>query len=558
MDKRYAQKDITGFEKRVAELGARKKAITKKCIVNAGLLKAGKSTLFNALLGERVFESDVIRATVKNQKREAEGYFLLDTPGLDANAQDTKEALTAYAKADAIVFVHNLQEGEFNQVEIDSIEQIGSLYGDKKAFFQKTILALSHKDQVEEEYPDICRRIEEQCEGSIKGHFCKIVCVDPAGYLKGVDEDKELLKKASGIPELKEALRACILNGVDLQSGRLQKEKGELIEEIDDAIAGLEKEIPKGPEISSAAIDRASKDMKKRADKVIKEINDTVKLPLSRTSSGWDRYKCFGREKDYKEYRSEWDARSAGKAVIEASIRSIAKAARGDAMDIVSSAEDCISFEKKPKGIQDRLSDAYEEIRHTALNAGVTISTNFTVVLRDPEKASDGEKSSVYRISRSELEKAHQELSYVRDRARNIDTADFSSATRYAEKESYNLYIDYDIRTEWVKGLFGERMKDVEKYHFDAGGAIDDISFDASDIVDDIYSRAQEAVESAFYQIKRDLTGQFKELTDKMLAEMAEKKEKAEKQEQEIQRKAQAIQDQIARLERCRQAAAGL
>ena len=244
--------------------------------------------------------------------------------------------------------------------------------------------------------------------------------------------------------------------------------------------------------------------------------------------------------------------------MIEASIRSIAKAARGDAMDIVSSAEDCISFEKKPKGIQDRLSDAYEEIRHTALNAGVTISTNFTVVLRDPEKASDGEKSSVYRISRSELEKAHQELSYVRDRARNIDTADFSSATRYAEKESYNLYIDYDIRTEWVKGLFGERMKDVEKYHFDAGGAIDDISFDASDIVDDIYSRAQEAVESAFYQIKRDLTGQFKELTDKMLAEMAENKEKAEKQEQEIQRKAQAIQDQIARLERCRQAAAGL
>ena len=104
--------------------------------MNAGLLKAGKSTLFNALLGERVFESDVIRATVKNQKREAEGYFLLDTPGLDANAQDTKEALTAYAKADAIVFVHNLQEGEFNQVEIDSIEQIGSLYGDKKAFFK--------------------------------------------------------------------------------------------------------------------------------------------------------------------------------------------------------------------------------------------------------------------------------------------------------------------------------------------------------------------------------------------------------------------------------------
>ena len=39
-------------------------------VTNAGLLKAGKSSLFNALAGREFFEMDVIRATVRNQQVE--------------------------------------------------------------------------------------------------------------------------------------------------------------------------------------------------------------------------------------------------------------------------------------------------------------------------------------------------------------------------------------------------------------------------------------------------------------------------------------------------------
>ena len=57
-----------------------RRCLKKKIIVNAGLLKAGKSSLLNALTGKRQFATDVIRATVKNQKEETDKYILLDTP----------------------------------------------------------------------------------------------------------------------------------------------------------------------------------------------------------------------------------------------------------------------------------------------------------------------------------------------------------------------------------------------------------------------------------------------------------------------------------------------
>lgn len=558
MDKNYEYKSGAGFEVRAEALKARKRRETKKLIVNAGLLKAGKSTLFNALLGEKVFATDVIRATVENEKKEAEGYFLLDTPGLDANEQDTGEALKAYAEADAIVFVHNLQEGEFNRVEIDSIEKICNLYGDREIFFHKAVLVLSHKDQVEEQYPDIRRRIEEQCQDIVKGKFYEIVCVDSAGYLKGVEEGKELLKKVSGIPGLIDVLKACISNGVDLQSGRFKKEKDELISEIEGAIAELKKQMPKEAEISSAAIDQASKDIKAKADKVVKGINDTVKLPSRYLSMKSNHYKWRGKEKDYKEYRSEWDARSAGEAAIEESIRRIAPHAKQDAMNIVTSAEGYISLEKEPKRIQNRLADAYEDMRHTALNAGVTISINFNVKLRDPSKVSDGKGSSSFWYGESKLEKAIRELSYVRDSARRIDSGNFSSASGYAKRYDSNLFIDYNLRDEYVRGIFGEKLKSVEKYFFDADGAVQDVSSDAVEIVEDIHSRAYEAVEAAFDQIKEDLEKQFRELTNKILSELADKRKNAEGQEKEIQQKREDIQAQIARLEECRRSVSAI
>lgn len=546
MYKRLDQRDITRFEKKVAELEARKKASAKKLIVNAGLLKAGKSTLFNALLGEKVFESDVIRATVKNEKKEAEGYFLLDTPGLDANEQDTKEALIAYEEADAIVFVHNLQEGEFNQVEIDSIEKICGLYGDKRAFFQKTVLVLSHKDQVEEQYPDICKRIEEQCGEIMEEQFCGMVCVDSAGYLKGMEEDKELLKKASGIPELMEVLQACILNGVDLQTSRIKKEKDELIDEIDDVVAGLKKEMPKGSRVSAADIAKAVADMRAIADRETKKIRMTISLPEVELHD----YKYYGRMSSYTEYKSQYDARAAGENALKEAIGKIAALARRNAVAIVAKAEYYIDLGQAPKEILDKLSDIYEDMRRCASKAGVTINTNFTIVLRDPSKVPEKEKG----WRRSEWEEAVRKLSDVRDQAQNIGMGSFSSISRYIK--IYDIFIDSDMREEYVKGMFGYKWKQVWYYSYDIEGTLIEVSSDGWELVRNLKNEVNDIeIGKVFLAIVKDLGEQFKTLIDKMIAEMNAKKKEVEKQEQEIQQKRQDIQDQITRLERCRQTA---
>lgn len=85
-------------------------------------MKAGKSSLFNAIIGEKeVFKTDVIRATVSNDSYEMENYILIDTPGLDANDEDTAVALEGYKSADIILFVHNVIDGELNKIETDYI-----------------------------------------------------------------------------------------------------------------------------------------------------------------------------------------------------------------------------------------------------------------------------------------------------------------------------------------------------------------------------------------------------------------------------------------------------
>ena len=63
---------------RFVEQYNRRQKLSKKIIVNAGLLKAGKSSLLNALTGKNQFAADVIRATVENQRVETDQYILLD------------------------------------------------------------------------------------------------------------------------------------------------------------------------------------------------------------------------------------------------------------------------------------------------------------------------------------------------------------------------------------------------------------------------------------------------------------------------------------------------
>ena len=511
--------------KEIANANARSR---KKIVVDAGLLKAGKSSLFNALAGKVIFATDVVRATVENQEEELEGYILLDTPGLDARVEDTAVALEGYETADVILFVHNLQEGELSQTEVDSIKQISGIFGDDDIFFQNAILVLTHKDQVEEHYKEIYRQITEQCQQVFQNRFVQVFCVDSIGYLKGVQENKELLMQDSGILELHKAIEYYINDEYDLQRFRFEKLKKECVREIEQAIAVAQTEMPAEVPDRTDKMRQLKTEIQEIAKKNMVTVSDmNVALP----SWGSRAFRYLGNYKDYKEYSSEYDAHTAGVNEIEKMINKAKRKVKEHGRSLVSDAENYIATTGKPLEIRNLFANTYERIRDLAKKQGILIKTNLDI------KMNDFFTSDVSR-----------ELSYARDKA-GYDP--FSSANSYATRYSSNLSIDYDYKTKWVKGLFGnEKAKEVKVYKFDAEGAVDEVSSDMAEYLSEIRSDVMNAVSPAFNKVKKDLCNQFNSLTQQITKEI-EVEINLEKEKQRVANDAlKQAKERIVRLEK--------
>ena len=199
------QKIVDDILKKVEIINNLEKNHNKINIVNAGLLKAGKSELFNAISGKQFFETGVVRTTIENKKLDLDNYVLIDTPGLDANFEDSKMAFDGYKDADIIVFVHNAVDGELNKIEIESIKEIMKLFEDSKVFFDSSILVVTHVDQLqnEEEEEQILNIINHQIKKLFKDEFLYTIGVDSMSCVKGLKENKNLLVKSSNIFNLK-------------------------------------------------------------------------------------------------------------------------------------------------------------------------------------------------------------------------------------------------------------------------------------------------------------------------------------------------------------------
>lgn len=181
-------------------------------IVNAGRMNHGKSSLFNSLLDMDEFEVGDIRTTKSRKDVNLfQNVYLVDTPGLDADVQDDKEAIEAYKKANMIVFVHTPNIGELHKDEIDHINKIANLFPSKDYFWKHFCLVFTFKEAVSEgDLLSIKNKILKDIKIHCGGENFPVFEVSNSRYQKGHKENKINLINKSGIKELKNFLNENI------------------------------------------------------------------------------------------------------------------------------------------------------------------------------------------------------------------------------------------------------------------------------------------------------------------------------------------------------------
>lgn len=206
------RKDIANYinnvDKQISKLN---KNIDEILIINAGFMNSGKSSLFNNILEKEVFEVKDIRCTREAKKEHLkDNIYLVDTPGLEADEEDDKEAIKNYREADLIIFVHSVSTGGLRRKEIVKIEQIANIFPSEEDFWNRFYLVLSYADQCEEKERitiknDIVSAINKRFgQKVIPIFFVSNIYFNYA--LKENGKNKEIFIKESGIGDLRERL----------------------------------------------------------------------------------------------------------------------------------------------------------------------------------------------------------------------------------------------------------------------------------------------------------------------------------------------------------------
>ena len=159
-----------------------------------GQYNVGKSSLLNTLIGSPIFAVADKRQTTENQCHEAHEICWLDTPGLDADtsSDDDKYAHEALQKADMVLFLHNLANGELDNRQINWIHKLSA---------QRTgpdiLLIMTRIDECSQEHiAQTVNKIQHQV-----GNF-PIFQISSQRYMNGLAAKQARLQELSGIPDL--------------------------------------------------------------------------------------------------------------------------------------------------------------------------------------------------------------------------------------------------------------------------------------------------------------------------------------------------------------------
>lgn len=169
-------------------------------IAVCGFLKAGKSSLLNNLVHDtnnNTFAVGVTRETVVNKELEYKDFLFIDTPGMEANKEDTEEAWKAYTTSDLLLFVH-LAEKPLTRQETEVLKQ---LHHERKDLNKRAIMVLTQADVAGSNIDSLVAEVSEQLKNALGFDF-PIFPVSNTLYQKGFAQGKEKLQEKSGMNKL--------------------------------------------------------------------------------------------------------------------------------------------------------------------------------------------------------------------------------------------------------------------------------------------------------------------------------------------------------------------
>ena len=204
----------------------------KPVVVAWGLMNAGKSYLLNMLtqhIQDEYFKTNDFRETAEVQKFETEDFIFLDTPGLDASSKDDLMAVDGVAKADVVLFVHQLQ-GELEAIELEFLQDLVKSFGEYAS--DNIIMVLSKVDKESDEKVEaIKQKVLDQCEVYI-GFEPQCIAVSNTVYKKGAEKQIQGLMKNSNINTLHALLQELLKSANDVRTERQLQKRQQLTKEL--------------------------------------------------------------------------------------------------------------------------------------------------------------------------------------------------------------------------------------------------------------------------------------------------------------------------------------
>ena len=231
---KYFMKKILDIKNRSASIAlVAHSTPSKPVIAVCGLMNAGKSYLLNMLtqqIDREYFKTADQRETTANKTLETEQYIYLDTPGLDANAQDDAIAQQGIAEADIVLFVHQPQ-GELDPRELAFLRQLKDSFG--KSAKHSVVIVISKIDKEPESKIDVIdKEIQKQCQEKLGTVFTTFQ-VSNTRYKTGISQQKDGLIQASHIDALAQHLKKTTPKIRQARQNKLATSIETLLAEID-------------------------------------------------------------------------------------------------------------------------------------------------------------------------------------------------------------------------------------------------------------------------------------------------------------------------------------